>query len=184
MICIISEVISDYLAHFADFSNIDLVDLFHTVTRVAIPDCLKNPASSWRLCYDLVVGCHIKGYWQLHQSLKVPAQSSAPLLDTIHLLSSLERDMKICPTKKIHVTPGRHVYVRWDQIVMSPDLPNNLLFIIPKAEARRYTAQNVEPGDTTGRHDVWRETRRFIFPPRDFSRAIIFLYSSYQLYEV
>ena len=34
------------------------------------------------------------------------------------------------------------------------------------------------------KHDVWRETRRFVFPPRDFSRPIIFLKSSYQLYEV
>ena len=32
------------------------------------------------------------------------------------------------------------------------------------------------------RHD--RETRRFVLPPRDFSRPITFLYSSYQLYEV
>ena len=40
------------------------------------------------------------------------------------------------------------------------------------------------PWDTTGRHDVWRETRRFVLPPRDCSRPIIFLYSSYQFYEV
>ena len=40
------------------------------------------------------------------------------------------------------------------------------------------------PWDTTGRHDVWRETRRFVLTPRDFSRPIIFLYSSCQLYEV
>ena len=39
------------------------------------------------------------------------------------------------------------------------------------------------PWDTTGRHDVWRETRRFVFPP-DCSTPIIFLYSSYQFYEV
>ena len=35
-----------------------------------------------------------------------------------------------------------------------------------------------------GRHGVWRETRRFVFPPRDFSTPIIFLYSSYQVHEV
>ena len=44
--------------------------------------------------------------------------------------------------------------------------------------------RSVVPWDTTGKHDVWRETRRFVLPPRDFSRPIIFLYSSYQLYEV
>ena len=42
----------------------------------------------------------------------------------------------------------------------------------------------VVPWDTTGRHDVRRETRRFFFPPRDCSRQMIFLYSSYQFYEV
>ena len=40
------------------------------------------------------------------------------------------------------------------------------------------------PWDTTGRHDVWRETRRCVFPPRDCSRPIIFPYSSYHVYEV
>ena len=55
---------------------------------------------------------------------------------------------------------------------------------IPKAEARRYTAQSDVPRDTTGKHDVLRETRRFVFPPCDFSRPIIFLHSSYQSYAV
>ena len=38
--------------------------------------------------------------------------------------------------------------------------------------------------DMTGRHNVWRETGRFVFTPRDCSRPIIFLDSSYQFYEV
>ena len=37
--------------------------------QVATPHVFKNPASSWR----------VKGYWHLLHSLKVPAQSSAPL---------------------------------------------------------------------------------------------------------
>ena len=40
------------------------------------------------------------------------------------------------------------------------------------------------PWDMTGRHDVWRETPQFVFPPRNCSRPIIFLYLSYQFYEV
>ena len=40
------------------------------------------------------------------------------------------------------------------------------------------------PWDTTLRHDVWRETRRFVLTPRDRSRPIIFIYSSYQFHEV
>ena len=40
------------------------------------------------------------------------------------------------------------------------------------------------PWDMTGRYNVWRETQRFVFPPRDFSWPIIFLSSSYQLYKV
>ena len=40
------------------------------------------------------------------------------------------------------------------------------------------------PWDATGRHGVWMETRRFVFPPRDCSRPLVFLYSSYQFHEV
>ena len=46
------------------------------------------------------------------------------------------------------------------------------------------SCRSAVPWDTTGRHDVWRETRQFVFPPRDCSRPIIFLYLSYQFYEV
>ena len=102
--------------------------------------------------------------------------SGAVWVDIIHLLLSLEGDMKICPTQKIHVARGTNLHVS--------RLTGQLIFIIPKGEARRYTAQSVVPWDTTGNHDVWRETRRFVFPPGDFSRPIIFLYSSCQLYEV
>ena len=56
----------------------------------------------------------------------------------------------------------------------------NCLLYIPKAEVRPYTSQSV----VTGRHDVWSESRRFVFPPCDVSRPIILLYSSYQLYKV
>ena len=79
---------------------------------------------------------------------------------------------------------GRHEFSGCDK---SSCLPTNWAInclLYREAVARRYTAQCVVPWDTTGKHDVWRETRRFVLPPRDFSRPIIFLYSSYQLYEV
>ena len=44
------------------------------------------------------------------------------------------------------------------------------------------TSQPYLPQRSATRHDVFRETWRFISPISDFSRPIIFGYSSYQLY--
>ena len=72
-----------------------------------------------------------------------PQSTMFPRGDKIHLYILLDGDMMICPTQKIHVARGRHEF---SGLKTSSCLPtHNKLFIIPKVEARRHTAQNAVP---------------------------------------
>ena len=132
------------------------------------------------------------------------------ILNTIHLLPSLEGDMKICPPRKF-MSPegearGRHDFSRWDK---SSCFPTNWAIKCLFTDSWRTTLYSTTR--CVVKHD--RETRRlagdkticipstwllwfkhilFQFVHEkglgisfyNFSRPIIFLYSSYQSYEV
>ena len=89
-------------------------------------------------------------------SISTPLESIANI---IHLLPSLEGDMKICPTPKIHVARGIHDFSGWDK---SSCLPTNwaincLLYRKLKHDViqRRTLCRETRQGNTTsgGKHD-------------------------------
>ena len=133
---------------------------------------------SQKICYTTHLSslsqscCWILAIW-LHTKSWI-----AQMFMIIHLSSSLEGDMKICSTQTIHVTLGRH---KFSGLNKSSTLPINWANVYyTKSWSTKFYGAKL----WTLRHDVWRETWRFVSRTRDFSGPIIFLYLSYQLCEV
>ena len=119
--------------------------------------------------------------WKGKVGLPGRRQTKWSLCDTMHLLPSLEGDMKICSTYyqgNMHCIEVLHTLAFHSKGVR---LGVQIKPVLWRHNPCRCSAV---PWDMTGRHDVWRETQRFVLPPRDFSRQIIFLYLSYYFYEV